>query len=406
MLLGGYDTAKAMTSATPPEYVLARSVLLDALQALGPHLDAVVLVGVQAVYLHTGDADLNVVPTTTDADLALFPAKLLDEPLLEDALRAAGFELAANPGAWRGASVSRWVSWSPRRSAAGAAGVRHGCRSTATAQRAVRPVSNQPWSTTRSTTSPRVLADVRFARLSLTVGSGASVAAMGAPTRWVTDTDDGHSQWYIERFRTMAAAGVDLGGEARLLDAMTPPGSRILDAGCGPGRVGAILHDRGHHVVGVDVDPELIAAAREDHPGPQWVVADLADLDLPAAGIREPFDAAVVAGNVLAFVAPGTEPDVLRRIAAHLVPGGVAVVGFGTTRGYALETFDADLSTAGFALEHRFATWDLKPWHDDAEFAVSVLRLPTSIDEEPSRRGEVAGRHDTPRLVLSSVDVG
>lgn len=42
------------------------------------------------------------VPTTTDADLALHPAKLLDEPLLEDALRAAGFELAANPGAWRG----------------------------------------------------------------------------------------------------------------------------------------------------------------------------------------------------------------------------------------------------------------------------------------------------------------
>ncbi len=86
----------------PAEYVLARSVLLDALQALAPHLDALVLVGAQAVYLHTGDADLIVVPTTTDADLALFPAKLLDEPLLEVALRAAGFELAANPGAWRG----------------------------------------------------------------------------------------------------------------------------------------------------------------------------------------------------------------------------------------------------------------------------------------------------------------
>lgn len=92
----------AMTASPPPEYVLARSVLLDALQALGPQVDALVLVGAQAVYLHTGDADLIVVPTTTDADLALFPAKLLDEPLLEDALRAAGFALAANPGAWRG----------------------------------------------------------------------------------------------------------------------------------------------------------------------------------------------------------------------------------------------------------------------------------------------------------------
>lgn len=59
---------------TPPEYVLARSVLLDALEALGTHLDAVILVGAQAIYLHTGDADLNVPPTTTDADLALAPA--------------------------------------------------------------------------------------------------------------------------------------------------------------------------------------------------------------------------------------------------------------------------------------------------------------------------------------------
>jgi hypothetical protein len=39
-------------------YVIARRVLLDALDALGEHRNATILVGAQAVYLHTGDADL------------------------------------------------------------------------------------------------------------------------------------------------------------------------------------------------------------------------------------------------------------------------------------------------------------------------------------------------------------
>jgi 2-polyprenyl-3-methyl-5-hydroxy-6-metoxy-1,4-benzoquinol methylase len=202
------------------------------------------------------------------------------------------------------------------------------------------------------------------------------VNAMATPTRWVTDTKAGHSRWYIERFRRLAAEGADLAGEARLVDAMAAPGSHVLDAGCGPGRLGAVLHQRGHRVVGVDADAELIAAARQDHDGPTWLVADLAELDLAAAGVHEPFDAVVVAGNVMTFLAPGTETAVLRRIAAHLAPDGFALVGFGTDRGYALADFDTHLAAAGLVLEQRFATWDVRPWREDADFAVSVLRLP------------------------------
>lgn len=197
---------------------------------------------------------------------------------------------------------------------------------------------------------------------------------MSRPTRWVTDTEPGHSQWYIKRFRGMAADGVDLGGEARLIDALVAPGSVVLDAGCGPGRVGAALHERGHRVVGVDADPELIAAANEDHPGPRWLVADLAELDLPALGVIEPFDAIVVAGNVMTFVAPGTEREVLASLAAHLAPDGRIVVGFGAGRGYEIADFDVDVAASGLRPEQRFATWDLRPWHDDSEFAVSILR--------------------------------
>lgn len=201
---------------------------------------------------------------------------------------------------------------------------------------------------------------------------------MANPTRWATDTGPEHSQWYIDRFRKLAAEGADLAGEARLVDALVAPGSRILDAGSGTGRVGAALAERGHTVVGVDADPALVDAARADHPGPTWLVADLAELDLPALGEAEPFDAAVLAGNVLAFVAVGTEPEVLRRVAAHLRPDGVLTVGFGTERGYPLTAFDADAVAAGLRVEQRFATWDLRPWRDDAPFAVTVLRRPAN----------------------------
>ncbi len=193
---------------------------------------------------------------------------------------------------------------------------------------------------------------------------------MAKPTRWVTDTKAGHSQWYIQRFRTMAADGADLGGEARLVDAMVAPGSRVLDAGCGTGRVAAVLHERGHTVVGVDADPELVAAASHDHPGPRFVVADLSELDL-----GETFDAAVLAGNVMVFLAPGTEAEVLRRVGAHVVAGGFVVAGFHVNRHLAPADFDAAVHEAGLRVEHRFATWDLRAWHDDADFAVSVLRL-------------------------------
>jgi SAM-dependent methyltransferase len=155
-------------------------------------------------------------------------------------------------------------------------------------------------------------------------GYGGAVSNL---TRWVTDHDAGHSRGYIERFRRMAADGADLAGEARLVDAMIPRGSRILDAGCGPGRVGAELAAHGHEVVGVDVDPEPIEAANTDHPGSRWLVADLAELDLATLGETEPFDAAVIAGNVPAFVAPGTDSFVLARVADHVHTDGVVIVG-------------------------------------------------------------------------------
>ena len=190
----------------------------------------------------------------------------------------------------------------------------------------------------------------------------------------MTESGAERSQWYIERFRRLASEGADLAGEARLIDAMLPRASRVLDAGCGMGRVGAELAVRGHQVTGVDADAELILAARTDHPGQRWIVADLVDLDLPSLGDPAPFDAAVLAGNVMLFVAEATEEQVLLRVAAHLRPDGFAVIGFAAGRGYELPDFDRHAAAAGLVAEQRFATWDLRPWRSDSPFSVSVLR--------------------------------
>ncbi|MBY0441285.1 MAG: methyltransferase domain-containing protein [Mycobacteriaceae bacterium] len=186
--------------------------------------------------------------------------------------------------------------------------------------------------------------------------------------------DPRHSHRYIERFHALARDGMDLAGEARLLDAMAPRGAHILDAGCGPGRVGGYLAAVGHQVVGVDVDPVLIEAAERDHPGPRWLVGDLAELDLPARGIIEPFQLIVSAGNVMTFLAPSTRIQVLTRLRAHLAADGRAVIGFGAGREYTFTQFFDDARRAGFARDLLLSTWDLRPFADDSEFLVAILR--------------------------------
>ncbi|MCD2262500.1 class I SAM-dependent methyltransferase [Dietzia aurantiaca] len=186
-----------------------------------------------------------------------------------------------------------------------------------------------------------------------------------------------HSRNYAQRWDDMVAEGVDIDGEARLVDAMAPRGARILDVGCGQGRMGIYLHARGHRVTGVDLDPYLIERAREACPEATWVVADLAD-DGWAAG---PFDLAVSAGNVLAFVDPADRPAVLTNLAARIAPAGEGsggavgrlVVGFGLDRGWTREEFDAEAERAGLRMEQRWSTWDLRPFTDDNGFMVAVL---------------------------------
>ncbi len=191
-----------------------------------------------------------------------------------------------------------------------------------------------------------------------------------SPTRWQNENTEDQSRQYVQRFAQLEEQGADLHGEARMVDALLAPGSAVLDAGCGTARLGAELARRGHAVTAVDLDPVFVDAARE-HTDLTVHQGDLTELDL-----GEMFDAVVVAGNVMVFMTPGTERQALGRMAAHLKPGGVFVAGFATDREYTVDTFDEDLESVGFRHEHRFSTWDLRPWRGDADWAVTVARVP------------------------------
>lgn len=82
--------------------VVARRVLLDGLTALHDHLPALTIVGAQAVYLRTPGAAISSAPFTSDGDLSIDPLLLGDQPHLDVALRASGFELRSKdqPGLW------------------------------------------------------------------------------------------------------------------------------------------------------------------------------------------------------------------------------------------------------------------------------------------------------------------
>jgi SAM-dependent methyltransferase len=189
------------------------------------------------------------------------------------------------------------------------------------------------------------------------------------PNRWL-DGDVPRGRGYDRRFEELAAAGHDVHGEAALVDAYGP--GAVLDAGCGTGRVAIELDRRGHRVVGVDLDPAMLAVARQKAPDLCWVEGDLADPDLHLEG---PFEVVVLAGNVLLFVAPGTEEAVVEQMAAQVAPGGRLIAGYslGPDR-MDLDRHDRAGARAGLELEDRWSTWDRAPFTKQSAYAVSVHR--------------------------------
>jgi SAM-dependent methyltransferase len=170
---------------------------------------------------------------------------------------------------------------------------------------------------------------------------------------------------YQRRIEQLAADGGDPHGEADLVGRYRP--TNVLDAGCGTGRVAIELARRGIEVVGVDVDPSMLATARRMAPELTLVEHDLVDLDL-----ERRFDVVLMAGNVPLFTRPGTTGALLATCARHVAPDGVVIAGFSLDRGYDAAAYDADAAAAGLELRDRWATWEGEAWAPGATYAVSV----------------------------------
>lgn len=193
-------------------------------------------------------------------------------------------------------------------------------------------------------------------------------AAQAGGNRWLSEAR-GPAATYDDRWEELAARGENVHGEADLVSSLGP--RSVLDAGCGTGRVAIELQRRSVDVVGVDLDPAMLARARAKAPEVTWAEGDLADVDL---GRR--FDVVVLAGNVMIYLEPGTERSVVANLARHLEPGGLLVAGFELQPGrYDLASYDEAAAAAGLTLADRWATWDRQPYDPgNGSYAVSVHR--------------------------------
>lgn len=194
------------------------------------------------------------------------------------------------------------------------------------------------------------------------------IPGAGVSPRWVEWRRTVDLAKYDQRYEAMAARGENVHGEA---DAVTrlivkyrdgrvhQHPLRVLDAGCGTGRLAVELACRGHAVTAVDLDPDMVGKARSKSSDVSWMVGDLSTVELMTHGGH--FDLIVMAGNILNFCAPGTQAAIVRNMVKHLVDGGVLVCGWSQERrddAYLWGDFVRDARAAGARVVEKWTSWD------------------------------------------------
>jgi SAM-dependent methyltransferase len=131
-----------------------------------------------------------------------------------------------------------------------------------------------------------------------------------------------YSQEWFSTFAATVPASIiatELDGIARILPRNQYP--RLLDVGCGIGRIAGPLHARGYAVTGLDINTDALCSAARQAPGPHYVALDQRHVDR----LRWTFDGALVLWNSLGFVGRGADLETIAGLAAVLRPGGIIV---------------------------------------------------------------------------------
>ncbi|MGH1492986.1 MAG: class I SAM-dependent methyltransferase [Acidimicrobiales bacterium] len=190
----------------------------------------------------------------------------------------------------------------------------------------------------------------------------------GAWLRWRerVDLDE-----YNVRWDQLEAQGKSVHDEADFIAALK--GDLVLDAGCGTGRVAVELARRGHVVVGIDNDPDMLEYARRRTEPVRWELGNLATFDL-----ADRFDVVALAGNILNFVRSEQRASAVANLARHMNEGGLLVIGSSVAPDCQFDQVDRWCADAGLEVSQQYATWDRQPFAG-GDYRVSIHRQQPTV---------------------------